>query len=144
MDCELCGAKNANRKTKIESAVLSVCDRCVSMGQEIAVQNIRPVVRPRAAMPEELELTVRTDAAGLVRREREKRGLSQEQLAQKLAEKVSIIKRVEEGWTPPMTTIRKLERFLNVKLMESAPVSELKQNTQKKQLTMGDVAEIIE
>jgi putative transcription factor len=144
MDCELCGAKNARRKTQIEGAVLSVCDKCVTMGREIAVQAVRSIERSRPAMPEELELNLRSDAASIVRRERERRGLSQEQLAQKLAEKVSIIKRIEEGWTPTMVTIRKLERFLNIKLMESAPVSELKQKVQNKQLTMGDVAEIIE
>jgi len=35
MLCEVCGSKNANRKAKIEKAILTVCNECVKLGEEI-------------------------------------------------------------------------------------------------------------
>lgn len=33
----MCGSKKANRKAKIEKAVLIVCNECVKLGEEIPV-----------------------------------------------------------------------------------------------------------
>ncbi len=142
-DCELCGAKNGNMKARVEGAVLSVCEKCVSMGQEVATQTVRPVVRPKRSMPDELELNFKQDAPKIIRQAREKRGLNQVQLAEKISEKVSFVQRIEEGWTPPIATARKLEKFLGISLMESVEIGQFKAKSQKKQLTMGDVAEVI-
>jgi len=35
--CEVCGSKKADRKAKIEKAILRVCDECVKLGEEIPV-----------------------------------------------------------------------------------------------------------
>jgi len=68
--------------------------------------------------------------------------LKQEDLAKKLNEKSSIIKRVEEGWEPPSNLIRKLEKFFNIKLTEKPEEKTLEKKIDKKKLTVGDVVEI--
>lgn len=41
-ECELCGSKNADRRTKIDNAILNVCKGCVGFGQEIpAVEEVQ-------------------------------------------------------------------------------------------------------
>jgi uncharacterized protein (TIGR00270 family) len=68
--------------------------------------------------------------------------LTQEQLAKKLNEKSSVIKRIEEGWEPPPTLIRKIEKFFNIKLTEEIEEKPLNKKTEKKKLTIGDVVEV--
>ncbi len=68
--------------------------------------------------------------------------LKQENLAKKINEKMSTIKRVEEGWEPPSSLIKKLEKFFNIKLTEKPEEKSLEKKTDKKKLTVGDVVEI--
>ena len=54
----------------------------------------------------------------MIRQSREKKGLSHEALGLQINEKVSIIKKLEsEKLQPPDQLTKKLERFLNVKLL---------------------------
>ena len=68
--------------------------------------------------------------------------LKQEELAKKINEKSSIIKRIEEGWRPPLNLIKKLEKFFNIKLTEKLEESALEKKINKEKLTVGDVVEI--
>lgn len=57
------------------------------------------------------------DFAGLIREARMKMGLSHEQLAMKMNEKVQILRKFETGALKPDELLaKKLERFLGVKL----------------------------
>ena len=60
------------------------------------------------------------DGYGLmIKKTRERLGLKQEELAQKIAEKESIIHKLESGKIrPSMKLAKKLERFLEIKLVE--------------------------
>lgn len=145
MSCDICGAKIAVRKARIEGAVVTVCDKCVTLGEEIPIEAIHKLaerILPKLSMPPELELHMRTDSGEVVRKEREKRGLTQEQLAEKLGMKVNVVRRVEEGWQPLLIVVRKFEKTLGVSLLETAPAADLKTKIEKKQLTIGDVAEV--
>lgn len=68
-------------------------------------------------------------------------GLTQEQLAKKLKEKMSVIKRIEDGWKPSLTLIRKLERFFNIKLTEELEEEHFERKP-RKDITIGDVVEV--
>lgn len=68
--------------------------------------------------------------------------LKQEDLAKKINEKVSTIKRVEESWEPSPNLIKKLEKFFNIKLIEKSEEKTLEKKTSKEKLTIGDVVEI--
>jgi putative transcription factor len=139
-ECELCGSKNATRKTKIDNAILNVCEDCVRFGEEIATVELRPVKKMVTKL-EGLGLAVKSNFHVLVKDERAKRKLTQEELAKKLNEKPSIIKRIEDGWEPPNNTIKKLERFFNVKLTEEIEESKTEKKSGKADLTIGDVVE---
>ena len=82
-----------------------------------------------------------SDYGGIVRKAREKRGLDHATLALKISEKKSIITSVESGnMKPNEKLIKKLENFLNIKLMEEVEDSSSSYKSgSKKNLTMGDL-----
>jgi len=74
----------------------------------------------RGSLPgEELELI--EDFGERVKRARLRLGLTQEDLAKQLNEKLTIIKKIETGeYKPPIELARKLERFLKIRLLVPA------------------------
>ena len=139
-ECEICGSNKANRKTKIDKAILIVCDKCVSFGEEIRP----PQMKIKKTIPklEEAEEVLKPDFSEMIRTSREKMKLKQDELAKKLNEKSSVIKRVEEGWDPSPSLISKLEKFFNIKLTENTEEKSVEKRTKKEKLTIGDVVEI--
>ena len=93
------------------------------------------------------------DYAERVRRARERLGMSQEELAIRVKERVNVIKRIEAGTlTPTVDLARRLEKVLGIKLLE--PVVEEEGFTSERparrrrrdefELTLGDIVEIRE
>lgn len=140
-ECEICGREGADRKAKVEGAVMTVCDKCVSMGEEVAAPKI-PVARKEVRMPEELNIAIRPDLGAFVKKQREKLKLTQEELARKLLLNVSIITRIESGWMPPLQTVEKLEKFFRASLKEQVEETKTKGKMDGKSVTFGDIVEI--
>jgi putative transcription factor len=140
-ECEICGSGKANRKTKIDNAILTVCDKCVSFGEEIKPPAIR-IIKKQIPKLEEPEEVLKPNFSEIIKMSREKMRLKQDELAKKLNEKSSVIKRVEEGWDPSPSLISKLEKFFNIELTESPEDKKLEKKTSKERLTIGDVVEI--
>ncbi|NIM47245.1 MAG: TIGR00270 family protein [Candidatus Aenigmarchaeota archaeon] len=140
-ECKICGSKKANRKAKIEGAILTVCEECVRFGQEVKPPEVKTVKKyvPKIEEPREI---LKPNFNEIIRNSREKMKLKQEDLAKKINEKSSTIKRIEEGWEPPSKLIRKLEKFFNIKLTEKPEEKTLKTKADKKKLTIGDIIEI--
>ena len=92
---------------------------------------------------EDLDLV--EDFGEIVRTARVKMGLTQEDLAKQLNEKLTVIKKIESGeFRPPLSLARKLERFLKVRLLE--PVEDLgyvpsKRSTREEEpgISLGDL-----
>ena len=138
VECNLCNKKAVTR-AEVDGVVLDVCKECTKYGTELR----RVVIKPKknvTSIPE-LDYSIKPDFSSVIRKAREKRGLTQDQLATQLVERSSIIKRIEEGWEPSLPTVRKLERFFNLKLVETIPETKIKASD-KKELTIGDIAEI--
>jgi len=142
MNCEVCGSRDARRRAKIEGAILTVCDDCARTGEEVARVTITRRPKPVFKAPRGIDYQLKKDFSSIIKKNREKRELTQEQLAAKLKEKHTIIRRIEEGWEPPLPVIKKLERFFRIHLMASSTDSDYKLKTKKKTLTLGDIAEI--
>ncbi len=140
-ECVICGSKNATRKAKIEGVIVSVCENCLKFGEEIIPIEFKPSEK-KVPKIEELEILIKEDFNKLIKSEREKRKLSQEELAKKIGEKESIVRRIEEGWEPPLKIIRKLEKFFNVQLTEKVEETKIETKKEKRKLTIGDIVEI--
>jgi putative transcription factor len=91
-------------------------------------------------MPEGRELVL--DYGQVIRKARETMQLSQEDLGRKIAEKTSVLQKLEGGrLVPPEALVQKLERTLKIRLVQAAtdiPVN--KKATKPEELTLGDIA----
>ena len=141
-ECEVCGKDGAARRAKIEGAVMNVCDKCVEMGAEIAAPVKLVFERKSIRAPEEMFIRVKENLGHLVKRQREKMGLNQEELARRLLLNVQVVTRIENGWMPPLETVNVLEKFLKTSLKETVEAEAPKTKKGTKALTLGDVVEI--
>ena len=163
MDCEVCGNPIFGRgiKVLIDEAELVVCGECASgatlvkprarpaplpssMRKTPQVNRPQPQVhrrQPAPMVPEGGELV--DDYGQLIRKARQAMQLSQEDLCRKIAEKVSVLQKIESGrFVPDDTLVRKLEHALKIQLFQEpskAPPAEEK-FSRRMELTLGDVA----
>lgn len=116
---------------------MTVCGKCAQFSNK-EWDPSKPMAQPRrrrtagaAARPrrrtdievaESLELV--EDYGELIRKTRQRKGLTVEDFAKKLSEKESVIKKLETGqMNPPMALIRKVQRELGITLLDEAPVA---------------------
>ena len=140
MNCEICGKPIEGKpiRTKIDGSVLEVCRECskfgrvqkdtplerkfVSRNKKGKPQNNRPqpnkqnVQRRRREEPMD-ELV--EDYNVIIRKARESKGWTREELGAKIYEKVSVINRIESGkMEPDIKLAKKFEKTLNITLIE--------------------------
>lgn len=137
MECEICGA-GADRKAEIEGVLLNVCKGCAGFGKETVRQE--PRILSSAKLPDEMQTVLTNDFPSIIRKARMKKQLSQEQLAFAIKEKLSLVKRIEDGWSPPIQVARKIERFLGVKVLDAIKEANGNMEFAKNELTIGDIA----
>ncbi len=144
MYCEICGGKIFGRGYRIvvEGSELTVCDKCRDLGVEAKNVKIRVVKRKVAPKPIMEDYEVVENFHEIIRKEREKRGWTQEELAKRIQEKVTLIKKLEnKEITPEKDVIEKLERLFNISLRER--VEDVKIESSKSLTpTLGDLAVI--
>ena len=164
MQCEMCGEtiRGAPKLVRVEGAELSVCSKCEKFGTE--VQQVRRTdirasqkgpaaraqpgpgigaapVRHKRDMFDFIEGDIVDDYAARIRHAREEKGLSQKDLALQMMERELLIKKIEKGELVPEEAVRKkLEKVLEIRLLESA-VSESEKKSKADVLapTLGDV-----
>lgn len=148
----MCGAEEKLFKAEVEGTILEVCKNCAKFGKIIGPvkegerkKEEREKKIERRVMPErELMQLINPDYSEIIKKKREKLGLKQEELAKKIAEKESLIHKIESGqFEPGMDLARKLEKFLNIKLIEQH--EEVKIDLGEKRggpATLGDVVVI--
>lgn len=167
MRCEVCGGQiyGKPRKALIEGAKMLVCHECAKLGSvhfEPEVKSSLPsyvsVSRTRRA-PQAATLShrrrttsitedfeIKEGFGSLVRRARERLGLSQEDLGKKMGEKVSILKKIEvEKISPDRRLARKLEHVLKVELLvppKDYEISEDFSSPHPSGVTLGEIAEL--
>lgn len=142
----MCGSDQASLKTvKVEGAELQLCDDCAEFGTEVRTESTSSAStkystssssgsdssrssgsssssssskRRRRDMFDDMD-EIATDYDDRIRQARESRGLSQEELAQSLNEKASLIRKLERGdIMPPDSVRKKIERKLDISLVE--------------------------
>ena len=145
VQCEMCGTETGSPKTvKIEGAELEVCDDCADFGTEVRTEETSSTSTKystsssgsssssasspsggssgttggggRRDMFDEMDEVVQ-DYDDRIRTAREAEDLTQEELANQLNEKASLIRKLERGDVLPSDSIqRKLEKELGIDL----------------------------
>ena len=158
MECEICGKPVPEHnpiRAKIEGSVMVVCKDCAKLG---TIQKAPPKPRfqqnkkgKRTAQPRK---TYRNDEPKdeliedyniAVRRARESKNWSREDLGKKINERVSVINRIESGkMTPDNKLTKKLEKALDIKLIENIDDVDLNQfmSSSSGERTLGNIMKI--
>ena len=162
MSCEICGKKIIDRPNRImvEGLQLMACHKCSGHGEKIKfdIEKIRSVVPKRSKIESRTKKTssgkyfdnlenleVIEDYSGKIKEGREKIGISQEDLAKYLKEKLSVVQKIETGKIIPSIKLsREIEHILKIKLL-SAPKKEIENKSQiesSSALTIGDIIQL--
>ena len=127
-DCEICGAMKVKTSAVfMGKAEVRSCTRCsekLGMQKKGVAPGIAKAshMKPRPKKTSQLmlkgEKELVHDFAQRVIKARESKGWDKKMLAKKCAERVNVIQAVESGKTPTDSVVRKLERMLEIDLME--------------------------
>ncbi len=160
MECEICGKPVPEHnpiRAKIEGSVMVVCKECSKLG---TIQKAPPKPKFRQQPKGKKQNTTRNrnysrrdepteelveDFAIEIRKARESRNWSREDLGKKINERVSVITRIETGkMTPDTKLTKKLEKALNIKLLEKINTVDLNQfvNSSSGERTLGNIMKI--
>ncbi|WP_406656262.1 multiprotein bridging factor aMBF1 [Methanolobus sp. ZRKC2] len=157
MQCEICGTdiKGPSFKVSIDGSELTVCGRCSQYGKNLekrtpVSRKIAPVApgiqrkkKPKAKGFETFSDELVDDYDSIIREAREKKQLTHDELARKIKEKSSLIKKLERGEIVPEEEVRKkLERELDVKLTERSSGDDWSGDRLNKGTTLGDIVTI--
>jgi putative transcription factor len=158
MQCEICGAEIRGKPIciTIDNSELQVCQKCAPYGKPVdkrtpVSRKVSPVVRtvprterkPRKDFFDILKDELLDNYDQIIRESREARGWSQEDLAENIKEKASLIKKIERREIVPEDSVRKkLEHTLNIKLTERVEAAEQEVSRMRKDTTLGDIVKI--
>jgi putative transcription factor len=153
--CEMCGREAPLRTAVVEGTRMMVCGNCIKFGVEVAGHQAEVTGRSRvtqgleerAARQQPKDIFAQMDSELVedfgkrIRDARNKKGITQEELAKRLNERQSVLSRVEAGTQRPHDDLaRKLERELAIKLYEKvAPAEAETRTTVKGTFTLGDL-----
>ncbi|MFX1454202.1 MAG: multiprotein bridging factor aMBF1 [Promethearchaeota archaeon] len=160
-ECQICGSIiwGKGHKVLLEGAKIIVCYNCAQHGTKIheptsytygkkPVKN-KPSVTPRTPKfisPDIEEYEIVADYAEIVRNTRSKLGLNQDQFAQKLNEKPSLIRRIETGKTEPTVKLaQKMQKIYQIQLLTKSDdtksvIQESKFMKKSSGSSLGDIA----
>jgi putative transcription factor len=157
MQCEICGEdiRGSPFKVTIDGSELTVCTKCSQYGTPASkrapvsrkVSPVQPVSgRPRKPQKtgfEKLADEIVDNYDQVIREAREKRGWTPEELASQIKEKATLIRKFERRELVPEDSVReKLERILEVKLIERIREDDWKGDKLHKGTTLGDIVNI--
>jgi putative transcription factor len=154
--CEMCGRNENLVAADVEGAELKVCSKCAKFGK-VKKNNFnssnsnynRNNFRAKPSYKKEtVEESVVGNFAEILRRERERRGLSQEDFAKLINERESQLSKWEsDNLTPDIDTAKKLQRILAISLVKVEQLEEEKQKEENHKprgdvLTLGDFIKV--
>ena len=158
-ECPICGSViwGKGQKVLLEGAKITVCQVCAKHGQKIKSPSSSSQVRPSADLRQKkhqkgayskvnglMEMELVSDYAKKIRNARNANHLTQEQFAQKINEKPSLLRRIESGKAEPTVKLaQKLEKQYKIKLLKRADEVEVDTRKYMKKATsssLGDIA----
>jgi putative transcription factor len=158
MQCEICGAEIREKPLciTIDNSELQVCQRCAPYGKPVdkrtpVSRKVSPIVRTVTKTEKRqnkdffdiLKNELLENYVKIIRDAREAKGWSQEDLAENLKEKASLIKKIERSEIiPEDSVIKKLENTLKIKITERIDATGAEVSHTKKDTTLGDIVTI--
>lgn len=155
MQCEICGKDSDGCfRIELEGSELIACDECAELGtkiSKISVPVIKKKQKPRLEVhipffekkpKEEAAFELLPDYGKMIRKEREKRGLTMEELGKILYIKGSELNRMEmQTLKPDEMQIKKIEKGLGIKLRTKASAEDYKNYAYKgsERMTLFDL-----
>ncbi|GFO97328.1 zinc finger protein [groundwater metagenome] len=154
MQCEICGIdiKGTPIRATVEGTVLDLCSKCARYGKVsdkwtpvsrkmLPTERVVVTRKPRRDAFDKLGDEMISDYAGIIRKARESQGLTIEELASKMMEKSTLLRKIERKELMPEDTVRKkLETALNIKLTERVSSQDQRGGGFIRGTTLGDVA----
>ena len=156
--CELCGSpiKGKAYRIKLEGATLVVCEKCYRKvmanpgSVEVLAKKKEKKKEPKAfkkhKRPRHIEYEVVEDYSQRIRDARVRMGWSLSILAQRVMEKETVLRRIEQGKLRPSIELSKrLEKILGIALLEPVVEDEYKLTStggEEVEITLGDLANI--
>jgi putative transcription factor len=160
MQCEMCGRKAAEAVGSVEGTELRLCADCTKYGKDVrelqipvpenikkkaaaAAVTAQAAAQQKAVKAEQKKFVITEGYASIVRNSRQKAGLTQKVLAAKIAEKETIIHKIETGHDAPSIALaRKLEKFFGIRLIEIVTDGVYSQKGHNPALTVGDIMKL--
>lgn len=157
MQCEICGnnIKGESTKIKIDFSEFIVCSNCIKYGTTIKKENNQKqignnIIKNKNLKQKDyfqnLNKNIVENYDEIIKNNRIKLNITQEGLANKLKEKVHLIKKLErKEIIPEEEVLKKLEKILNIRLLEDFSTTNLnneeyKKDKKMKEVTIGDIA----
>jgi len=146
MHCDLCGSNERLYLTEIEGTKLNVCKKCSSFGN--IIEEKKPIQKKQKSKAQDIKETTEImemiveNYSELIKKSRESMNLKQEELARKIAEKESVIHKLESGNIEPNIRLaKKLEKVLNINLIQEEKIEKISQNSNNDatNVTIGDL-----
>ncbi len=154
--CELCGIEGVGtKKAKVSSSELDCCNRCIS-------SNALEVVFVRKTIDREIEPISQITGKGVlgidimsnnskelapdfhlrIRKAREQKGFSTNDLARRINEKVAIIQKAEDGARPTDALLEKISKELGIELFFERSSENYRQisNNLEREMTISDLS----
>jgi putative transcription factor len=147
MECEICGEKTKRIfVVEIEGVRVRACEECSKSGNVLTIIEEKNEKRKEKKLYREMidEYLLVENYGKIISEARKKAGLSIREIAEKIGEKESLVKKIEkEEIRPSEEVIDKLERILKVNLRERIKeVGETKKMEIGKKLRIADVVVI--
>ena len=130
MQCELCGRTCECVAATVDGVMMMLCSNCVRHGE--VVQTVKPQSKTQKPVLDRIKKPPVKDiykdmnkelVSGwneLIKKAREKKGLTREELGFKIGERTVTIQKIENGdLRPSDKMIEKLEKELGIKLVEN-------------------------
>ena len=133
-------------KVVIEGSELTVCESCGEYGKvmgKVAVAEQHKAQKTTSEQrPETIESLIE-NFGELLKKKREQLGLNQKDFARKIAERESVLHKLETGaMTPTLEKARKLEKMLGLKLIEELKEEPVSKQKDTSVMTLGDMIKI--
>lgn len=160
--CQICGGKIWKaQKVMLEGAKIIVCQSCAQHGKKLPMKTktfhgkIKSKPSQEKSPPQystsnklrksfEDSIEIVSDFSTIIRKARTLNNLNQDQFAQKLNEKPSLLRRIESGKVvPTLNLARKIEKVYNITLLKKT--SDIEVNMKKylkksSDTSLGDIA----